>query len=99
MVFSLAQTCTPSTFSPSSPVSEILVLEANLVTYFDASVASFWRSGTPTVERPNTSFCNTTITYTHPRQNDSIMIEGWLPTDKWNGCLQAVGGGGWAGSN
>ncbi|KAK5729633.1 hypothetical protein LTR17_011820 [Elasticomyces elasticus] len=40
-------------------------------------------------------FCNFTITYTHPGQNDHINVYIWLPmNDTWNGRFVGQGGGG-----
>ncbi|KAH7110826.1 Tannase/feruloyl esterase [Dendryphion nanum] len=44
----------------------------------------------------NISFCNVTITHTHPGQEDKLTTQIWLPIDPpWNKRLQATGGGGW----
>jgi hypothetical protein len=40
------------------------------------------------------SFCNVTLTYTHPGQNDLIKVWLGLPST-WNSRFQGVGGGGW----
>ncbi|KAG9203345.1 hypothetical protein G6514_002998 [Epicoccum nigrum] len=48
-----------------------------------------------TLESTSISFCNVTFTYTHPGQNDSILVWLALP-EAWNGRFQGVGGGGWA---
>lgn len=43
----------------------------------------------------NMTFCNVTLTHTHPRQNDRIISQVWLPVQpEWNGRLKMVGGGG-----
>jgi len=43
------------------------------------------------------AFCRVTATLA-PTNDSDIKVEVWLPTDGWNGKLQAVGNGGWAGS-
>ncbi|VUC34399.1 unnamed protein product [Clonostachys rosea] len=94
MALSLTECCTPSAFSPSLYGAEILSLEANLVTNYSASVPEAYRFVAPSVELKNATFCNVTVTYTHPGQDDTIVTEAWLPTE-WNERFMAVGGGGW----
>ncbi|KZM28753.1 hypothetical protein ST47_g104 [Ascochyta rabiei] len=48
-----------------------------------------------TLESTSISFCNVTLTYTHPGQDDLIKVWLGLPS-AWNGRFQGVGGGGWA---
>ncbi|HUC77595.1 MAG TPA: tannase/feruloyl esterase family alpha/beta hydrolase [Vicinamibacterales bacterium] len=43
------------------------------------------------------AFCRVAATLT-PTSDSDIKIEVWLPTSAWNGNLQAVGNGGWAGT-
>jgi feruloyl esterase len=43
------------------------------------------------------AFCRVAATLT-PTQDSDIKIEVWLPAANWNGKLQAVGNGGWAGT-
>ncbi|GJC87405.1 putative feruloyl esterase ARB_07085 [Colletotrichum liriopes] len=91
-----ALACVPSTFGNVSLFgAEVLSLDTNLVTNHSSSVPSAVRFTQPSVEVRNASFCNVTVTYTHPGQGDTVIVEAWLPADEWNGRLQAVGGGGW----
>ncbi|KAK0615577.1 Tannase/feruloyl esterase [Bombardia bombarda] len=97
MAISLAEACVSSTFSGVSFFGgEILAIDTNLVTKFSASVNEAFRMSQPSVELKDATFCNVTVTYTHPGQNDDIKVETWLPVDNWNGRLQATGGGGWS---
>jgi feruloyl esterase len=41
-------------------------------------------------------FCRVTATLT-PSSDSDVKVEVWLPTSGWNGKLQSVGNGGWAG--
>lgn len=40
------------------------------------------------------NFCNVSIVYTHPGEDDTINVWVWLP-DIWNSRFQGVGGAGW----
>ncbi|KAM0283954.1 hypothetical protein ACHAO9_009480 [Fusarium lateritium] len=95
MATSLMQACNATTFSPSIYGTEILGIQANVVTNYSVAAPEAYRYVAPTVEKQNATFCNVTVSYTHPGQNDTIDVEAWLPIDTWNGRLQAVGGGGW----
>lgn len=97
MSVSSLNTCSPSTFGGLSFFgAKVLSIDANLVTNFSASVPAVSRVVQPAVELRNATFCNVTVTYTHPGQGDNINVETWLPVGTWNGRLQAVGGAGWA---
>ncbi|KAK3346358.1 Tannase/feruloyl esterase [Lasiosphaeria hispida] len=92
-----ASLCVPGTFGGLSlHGAEILSVSASLVTNYTASVAAVFRITQPSTEVQNATFCNVTVTYTHPGQNDNIITEAWLPTEDWNGRFLAVGGGGFA---
>lgn len=75
--------------------AEILGLTANLVQNYSTEVSDQWYYNNPSISVKGIDYCNVTVTYTHPGQNDTINVETWLPMKSWNGRLQAVGGGGW----
>jgi hypothetical protein len=91
----LAAACIPATFHNISLFgAEIVSLSATLITNYSASVPATDRFTQPSVEVQNATFCNITVSYTHPGQNDALVVEAWLPAGGWNGRLQAIGGGG-----
>jgi len=88
--------CTASQIlSPVIFGAEILNINANLVQNYSAYVHEYYYMNHADVNVTNVSFCNVTVTYTHPGQNDTINAEIWLPTDTWNGRMMGVGGSGW----
>ncbi|KAI0904973.1 Tannase/feruloyl esterase [Ustulina deusta] len=96
MYASQVEACVPATFSSLSLFGgEIISLETTLVSNYSASVPGAYRFTGPSVQLTNATFCNVTVSYTHPGQNDEIYVEAWLPTNNWNERFQAVGGGGW----
>ncbi|KAI0201366.1 tannase and feruloyl esterase [Astrocystis sublimbata] len=97
MFSSLSERCVPGSFNVSGIFgTEILGINTHLVTNYSASVPSIYRYTQPGLELSNATFCNVTVSYTHPGQNDTVIVETWLPADNWNGRFQAVGGSGYA---
>ncbi|XXH00937.1 hypothetical protein Hte_007288 [Hypoxylon texense] len=91
---SFVEACVPSTFAPSFFGAEILSIQASVVSNFTAYVDGGDRYTAPSVRVQDASFCNVTVTYTHPGYEDKINAEAWLPIDNWNGRFLAHGGGG-----
>ncbi|KAH8771167.1 Tannase/feruloyl esterase [Diaporthe sp. PMI_573] len=88
--------CAANAFSyPTVFGAEILGLTANLVQNYSTEVSSQFYYNNPSISVKGIDYCNVTVTYTHPGQDDTINVETWLPMKSWNGRLQAVGGGGW----
>lgn len=93
-VLSLSSLCTSGSISPPTLFgAEVLSLSSHLVTNYSQDVPEKYNYNHPSIEVEGIDFCNVTVTYTHPGQNDNINVETWLPL-VWNERLQAVGGGG-----
>ncbi|CAI6092298.1 unnamed protein product [Clonostachys chloroleuca] len=94
---SLTDHCVDATFG--NPVlfgADILSLQADLVTGYSNYIPEGYIFSQPSVFVRNATFCNVTVSYTHPGYNDKVTVESWLPVEGYNGRLQAVGGGGWS---
>ncbi|EAQ83412.1 hypothetical protein CHGG_09816 [Chaetomium globosum CBS 148.51] len=99
MAASLRAACVPATFSDLGLFgAEVLSINTALVTNYTASSADLIRGTQPSTEIHNATFCNVTVSYTHPGQEDKLFVETWLPIENptWNDRLQASGGAGWA---
>lgn len=62
----------------------------------DFSLALPQQDGHFAVNVTGLSFCNVSIQYTHPGQDDSINVQVWLPSTDWNGRFMGTGGGGYS---
>ncbi|RDW79376.1 carboxylic ester hydrolase-35 [Coleophoma cylindrospora] len=80
---------------PSITGVKFLTMSANVVSNYTKFVPDYYNFNHPNITVENANFCNITVSYTHPGENDQIYAESWLPLDGWNGRLQATGGGGW----
>lgn len=88
--------CVPSTFqAPTVFGAEITTIGANLVTNFTSFIPAKYLSNTPAANATDLTFCNVTVSYTHPGQSDNITVMAWLPVGTWNERMEGVGGGGW----
>jgi Tannase and feruloyl esterase len=74
--------------------AEIISLSASTVTNYTSRL--FQIGDHFGVNVTGLDFCNVTVQYTHPGQNDSINVQIWLPVSTWNGRFMGTGGGGFA---
>jgi hypothetical protein len=99
MAASLRAACVHATFNSLSFFgAEVLSINAALVTNYTASSRDILRGTQPSVQINNATFCNVTVSYTHPGQEDNLIVETWLPIENptWNDRLQASGGSSWS---
>ncbi|CAG8973230.1 hypothetical protein HYALB_00006399 [Hymenoscyphus albidus] len=88
--------CVPSTFGNIELFgAQVLAIDAKLHENWSLTTTASLVGGEP-IEVKDLSFCNVTVTYTHPGQEDNLKVEVWLPpADVWNKRLMATGGGGY----
>ncbi|KAI0021351.1 Tannase/feruloyl esterase [Xylariomycetidae sp. FL0641] len=87
--------CAASTFQPPViPGAKLLAIDAALVTNFSQEVTPRLYPNHDSISVKNATFCNVTVSYTHPGDDDNVAAEAWLPLEGWNGRLQAAGGSG-----
>ena len=94
----LLSRCSASSFLfPHLPGAEFTSVIAEPVSDFTHVAPDYYNFGHPTVQATNSTFCNITVTYQHPGQDDLINVRAFLPisSPEWNRRFQAVGGGGW----
>jgi hypothetical protein len=96
MALSLLSSCVPETFTaPAVFGSEILSIDAVPVLNYSQAMPEGLRFVHPSVDVVGISFCNVSVTYTHPNTDTRIVVETWLPPQSaWNERYYAVGGGG-----
>lgn len=85
--------------SLSLPEAKIISATVVAAGAFAPPAPSGAEAGGPPSAAPFTGlpeFCRVTATLT-PSSDSEIKIEVWMPTSGWNGKLQSVGNGGWAG--
>lgn len=90
----LASRCSPASIGkPELPGAKILSIQAEEAHNYSAVSLG---PGTNEGDRYTISFCNVTVTHTHPSWNDKINTQVWLPLERWNDRFQALGGGGYS---
>jgi pimeloyl-ACP methyl ester carboxylesterase len=89
--------CAPSTFNPAIFGVDIYSIDTQLISGYDfrAGVTGGVYPDLPVSDPVSLSFCNVSVSYTHPGQGDNITVTAWLPVNDWNGRMLGVGGGGW----
>ncbi|KAH7128819.1 Tannase/feruloyl esterase [Dendryphion nanum] len=94
---SLLLNCEPSAIPlPTVFGAEFLSVKASLTRNYTAIAPAVANPNHWDISGENISFCNVTITHTHPGQNDLLTTQIWLPiSPPWNKRLKTVGGGGW----
>ncbi|KAH8586553.1 putative feruloyl esterase [Bisporella sp. PMI_857] len=71
--------CTPSTFTyPTLPRASFQILKANPVRNYSAYVQAGCNPNHGSINVVDADFCNVTITYTHPGQNDTLHVAAFL---------------------
>lgn len=92
--------CTATTFhNPDLLGSAFLAIEARPIENYSVPNTFPFNPNHPFTPLSPISFCNVTVTYTHPGQGDTLHVQIWLPETGYNGRMQSIGGGGWVAGN
>jgi len=94
---SLLSNCAASAIAlPKVFGTEFLSVKASLTHNYTVVAPYIGNPNHWDISGENISFCNVTVTHTHPGQNDLLTTQIWLPINPaWNNRLKTVGGGGW----
>ncbi|KAI2620192.1 tannase and feruloyl esterase [Hypomontagnella submonticulosa] len=88
--------CTPSQIPyPSVPDVQFTSLSAVLVSNVTTQIPECLYVNHGALDVKGVSYCHVTTHYTHTGKTDNITVDVFLPTDGWNGRMQAAGGGGY----
>lgn len=72
-------------------------VSADTVTGYSRVVPPVASTHNPPITVKDATFCNVTVTYTHPGEDDTVKVNIWLPQEgDWNQRLLSVGGAGYA---
>ncbi|KAI1097449.1 tannase and feruloyl esterase [Jackrogersella minutella] len=87
--------CSPSTIPyPDLPGIGFTSLSTSLVSNVTVQLPESAYANNGALDVQGVSYCYVTTSYTHIEKNDNITVEIYLPTEGWNGRMQAIGGGG-----
>lgn len=94
---SLIGNCNPSSIPfPNISGAEFFNVQASLTQNYTAVAPALANPNHWDISRSNVSFCNITLTHTHPDQDDVLTTQIWLPVNPpWNKRLKAIGGASW----
>ncbi|PQK14661.1 hypothetical protein BB8028_0005g01910 [Beauveria bassiana] len=94
---SSSDSCHASAIELLGPQTTILNISAKRVDNYPIFQGDYFDVFAPIPSTiSNVSFCNITVTYTHPQWDDTVQIFISLPLQGWNRKFLALGGGGFS---
>ncbi|OAA72389.1 Tannase/feruloyl esterase [Cordyceps fumosorosea ARSEF 2679] len=89
--------CDVSAIELLAPQTTILNITAKRIDNYPVPQGPYYDVFVPLSSAPsNVSFCNVTVTYTHPGWDDTIQVFVGLPLQGWNRKFLALGGSGFS---
>jgi hypothetical protein len=84
--------CSVSSISyPDVPRARVRLVQAAPVYKGWQYIPAGLYSNNPSVSARSVEFCNVTVTYTIVNSERNTTVQVWLPTEGWNGRIQAIG--------